>query len=169
MSVLATHLSASPADIRLDRVSLRATSGSFTSGGHTPMPQIRENSPSPGPTRAPSPTLPQDHHHLTNPSLDLPRPDSSASTTSSATLSGTPSSPGADNQGTYFGLPLVAEPESTTSIEAEPETTPESKGGDVWLAPSPVGFFTGLRYSRRDKLYVFFTVVCSPSLMHDLY
>ena len=140
MSVLATHLSASP-DIRPDRFP------PIGSQERLPMPEIRESSPSPGPTRAPSPTPPQDHHRLTDPGLDPTRPDSAASIASSDTLSGAPLSPGAVPN-TILGGPLVAEPESTS--------TEGRKHGAVWLAPSPVSFFTSTRYSRRDKLYVTF-------------
>ncbi|PIL23470.1 hypothetical protein GSI_14781 [Ganoderma sinense ZZ0214-1] len=148
MSVSPALLSAPP-DVRPDTLPPQVASGDLGSRAHLPMPQIRECSPSPGHSRPPSPTLPQDHHHLSHPSLDLTRPDSSASTTSSETLSGTPLSPSADIQGTILGGPLVAEPESTSSV-IEPESSPQA--GQVWLAPSPVTFFTSMRYSRPDKL-----------------
>ncbi len=145
MSLLPTFLSA-PQDIRPDIFPLvEATSGRAESRERLAMPEIRESSPSPGPTRAPSPTPPQDHRRLSDPALNPIRPGSSASTASSNTLSGTPLvSPGTNNLDTIFGGPLTAEPESTSIVGR--------RHGAVWLAPSPVACFTAARYTRRDKL-----------------
>ena len=91
------------------------------------------------------PTPPQDDCHSTRPRLELGLqvPGSSTPVASYVALSGTPTPPdmgNLGNSGTILGGPLVAEPSGDGEHRA------------IWLAASPVSFFTSKRYSQRDKL-----------------
>ncbi|KAM5534004.1 hypothetical protein V8D89_012324 [Ganoderma adspersum] len=79
--------------------------------------------------------------------MDSPYLESSAAKASSATLFfGSPSLSDVDTSGSILGGPLVARLDSVaTSIV-------ERKQGAIWLAATPLSFFSTLRYSRRDRL-----------------
>lgn len=102
------------------------------------MPETLRPAPSPAPILTPSP---QGDYHTRDSSPHPTLLGSSESVPSTATLSGNPPSAAVGNLGDITGAPLVAEPESL---------------GTVSLAATPVTFISGLRYSRRDKLYVVF-------------
>ena len=144
MSITSTHLVVLP-DIRPDRAPLQVEEISGNSGtkGCPPKPEIPRRNPSRCPTRTPPP---RDDHDIQDPNLPPSRPGSPSSAPSTVTLSVIPLSSVAENVGDFTGDPLVAEPEPLGR-----------KHGEVWLAPCPVTFLTGMRYSRREKLYVMLT------------
>ena len=94
--------------------------------------------------------------------LDMDSPDLESSTTkaSLATLFFDSSSPrDADNSNIILDRSL---PEPLDSDSAATFTV-ERKQGPIWLAATPLSFFSTLRYSRRDKLYVIIHNIPLPS------